>query len=304
MAAVRASLSIASIPTARAATVSNTRAPKACPNRAVRNSPKAQLRAGGLRLRAVKRTAKVTRAALKVSAEGETVTDSFVPVLKPEDLPKGERQIIQTNNNKVVMLFWYRNEIFAIESRSPAEGAYSSGFKDARLTQDFGIQCPSTGTTFNLKTGEIMDWYPNNPVLRAITPQDTCRPMEVFPVKVTAEAISVDPENSNLTGAGYNNETSSSAGGADTSLENNNVFGIEPKMYLDSGEEIGDSSGAVGKIDPATLAISTVAVAIIAVAGTATCLFYESIPALAAFWILGFGGVAFTIIKFQGNDEK
>ena len=96
--------------------------------------------------------------------------------------------------------------------------------------QDFGIQCPSTGTTFNLKTGEIMDWYPNNPVLRAITPQDTCRPMEVFPVKVTAEAICVDPGNSNLSGADYNNETSSSAGGADTSLENNNVFGIEPKV--------------------------------------------------------------------------
>ena len=74
-------------------------------------------------------------------------------------------------------------------------------------------------------------------------------------------------------------------------------------MYLNTGEELDDASGAVGKVDPATLAISTVAVAIVAVAGTATCLFYENLVALAAFWVVGFGGVAFAIIKFQGDDK-
>jgi hypothetical protein len=35
---------------------------------------------------------------------------------------------------------------------------------------------------FNLrryKTGEIRSWYPDNPVLRKLTPIGTCRPMEV-----------------------------------------------------------------------------------------------------------------------------
>jgi hypothetical protein len=28
-------------------------------------------------------------------------------------------------------------------------------------------------------------WYPNNPVLRALTPSNTCRNMDVYPVKLT-----------------------------------------------------------------------------------------------------------------------
>ena len=37
-----------------------------------------------------------------------------------------------------------------------------------------------------------MSWYPSNPVLRALTPSSTCRPMEIYPVKLTQEAILVD----------------------------------------------------------------------------------------------------------------
>jgi hypothetical protein len=40
---------------------------------------------------------------------------------------------------KTVLLFWYRNQIYAIEARSPAEGAYSEGFIKAKFTQDFCI---------------------------------------------------------------------------------------------------------------------------------------------------------------------
>lgn len=85
--------------------------------------------------------------------------------------------------------------------RGAWQGAYSTGFMDSRLTQDYGIECPATGTTFSLKTGEIQEWYPNNPVLRRLTPKDTVRPMEVFAVKVDDTAISVDPVNSNLSSA-------------------------------------------------------------------------------------------------------
>jgi len=262
------------------------------------------LKLASLRPRRAAERRQATWAGSKLTVTAEVETSKFVPVLKPEELPKGTRTIITTANNKSIMLLWYRNEVFAVESRSPAEGAYSTGFMDSRLTQDYGIECPATGTTFSLKTGEIQEWYPNNPVLRRLTPKDTCRPMEVFPVKVDDTAISVDPVNSNLSSTdGYVWESASTTGGSASSLENNNVFGIEPQMYLTTGEKLDDSSGAVGKVDPATLAITTVAVAIIAVVGTATCLYYENLIALGLLWAGGFGIVAYSIVTLQKDDE-
>jgi hypothetical protein len=38
-------------------------------------------------------------------------------------------------NGRQVLVFWYRNQIYAIEARSPAEGAYSEGFIRAKFTQ-------------------------------------------------------------------------------------------------------------------------------------------------------------------------
>lgn len=91
-----------------------------------------------------------------------------------------------------ILMFWYRNEIYAIEARSPAEGAYSEGFIRAKFTQDYCIECPSTGSLFSLKDGSITSWYPNNPVLRALTPADLCRPLDVYDVKLTQDALYVN----------------------------------------------------------------------------------------------------------------
>lgn len=68
--------------------------------------------------------------------------------------------------------------------RSPAEGAYSEGLIKAKLTQNYGIECPATGTVFSLKDGSIQEWYPTNPVLRVLTPANTCRPLRIFPVQL------------------------------------------------------------------------------------------------------------------------
>jgi hypothetical protein len=38
-------------------------------------------------------------------------------------------------NGLSVLVFWYRNQLYAIESRSPAEGAYAEGFIKAKFTQ-------------------------------------------------------------------------------------------------------------------------------------------------------------------------
>ncbi len=70
--------------------------------------------------------------------------------------------------------------------------------------------------------------YPTNPVLRAITPKDTVRSMDIFPVKITQEAILVDVSEAATTkfqGAGR--------GGSDTSIDANNVFALQPRQYLE-----------------------------------------------------------------------
>ena len=70
--------------------------------------------------------------------------------------------------------------------------------------------------------------YPTNPVLRAITPKDTVRPMDIFPVKLTQDAIMVD-----VSGAATTKFQGAGRGGADTSIDANNVFALQPRTYLE-----------------------------------------------------------------------
>lgn len=182
--------------------------------------------------------------------------------------------------------------------------------------QDGCIECPGTKSTFDLKTGEIKLWYPDNPVLRALTPIETCRPLETFPVRVdpAAGVISVDFEASNLAAAGMTGSSRPiTTGGAATSLERNNVYGLEPRVYVQDGE--GDaqaaSDAAAGKVsasgkrnmEPATLVAGTVALAIVAVAGTALAISKESIVGLVVFWAALLAPVGWFVFT-QGGDEE
>ncbi|GER27586.1 3-phenylpropionate/cinnamic acid dioxygenaseferredoxin subunit [Striga asiatica] len=112
--------------------------------------------------------------------------NSWVPVVPLAALPKGERRVI-IHDGETVLLLWYKDDVFAIENRSPAEGAYSEGLLNAKLTQDGCIVCPTTDSTFDLRTGDIKDWYPRNLVLRALTPP--LRTLFVYPVKTDNENI-------------------------------------------------------------------------------------------------------------------
>uniref|UniRef100_A0A6U7XK26 Rieske domain-containing protein n=1 Tax=Eutreptiella gymnastica TaxID=73025 RepID=A0A6U7XK26_9EUGL len=222
-----------------------------------------------------------------------TVTDdkySFAAL--KEEVPKGTRKLVNINGANI-LIFWYRNELFAIENRSPAEGAFNQGFETARFTQDFGILCPSTESEFSLRNGEVQNWLPNNSVLRFLTPP--CPPLEVFPVKVEDGEVKVAVPEA---------QRDYFDGGATSSFERNNVFGIEPRMYLEDGTYVDESGNTKTKVDPATIVISTVAVAVIAVAGTATCLYLESIPALAAFWLVGFGITAKTVWDYTQEEQN
>ncbi|MED6179572.1 hypothetical protein PIB30_001864 [Stylosanthes scabra] len=112
--------------------------------------------------------------------------ENWVPVVPLGALPKGERRVI-IQEGETILLLWYKDEIFAIENRSPAEGAYSEGLLNAKLTQDGCIVCPTTDSTFDLRTGEIKEWYPKNPVLRVLTP--ALSSLFVYPVKTDEQNI-------------------------------------------------------------------------------------------------------------------
>ncbi|CAO2152489.1 unnamed protein product [Urochloa humidicola] len=111
---------------------------------------------------------------------------SWVPVVPLAALPRGERRVIVQDGEEILLL-WYKDQVFAIENRSPAEGAYTEGLLNAKLTQDGCIVCPSTDSTFDLRTGEIKEWYPKNPVLRALTP--ALRKLFTYRVKTDNENI-------------------------------------------------------------------------------------------------------------------
>uniref|UniRef100_A0A2P2IUR6 Rieske-like [2Fe-2S] domain-containing protein n=1 Tax=Rhizophora mucronata TaxID=61149 RepID=A0A2P2IUR6_RHIMU len=66
--------------------------------------------------------------------------ENWVPVVPLAALPKGERRVI-TQDDVTILLLWYKDEVFAIENRSPAEGAYSEGLLNAKLTQVLFFLC-------------------------------------------------------------------------------------------------------------------------------------------------------------------
>ena len=178
------------------------------------------------------------------------VPGTFVKICDADELPRGTRKKVSALG-KSILMFWYKDSMVAIESRSPAEGAFSEGFENARLTQDGCIVCPATRSTFDLKTGEIKDWYPDNPVLRAAHPIETCRPMEVFPCLARPDGVYVDVKNGSL---GPDFVAPATKGGSNTSLENNNVYAVEPQMVVvgADGKEIAvddDGESGMSKMD-------------------------------------------------------
>lgn len=203
------------------------------------------------------------------TASASSMEGNWVAVCRPEDLPKGVRKEIDVDGRQVLM-FWYRNQIYCIESRSPAEGAYSEGFIKSKFTQDFCIECPTTGSLFSLKDGSIVSWYPTNPVLRAVTPQSLCRPLAIFPVKMTQDALMLDVTKGR-SGGGFNK------GGAGTSIDNNNVFTVQPNVYFE-GMDPAEESATIyttpvgmgeAKQNPAITLAAVLAVGAVAVAGAA-----------------------------------
>jgi len=77
---------------------------------------------------------KCKAAQVSVAEESSAFGDNWVPVVPLAALPRGERRVI-IQDGETILLLWYKDQVFAIENRSPAEGAYSEGLLNAKLTQ-------------------------------------------------------------------------------------------------------------------------------------------------------------------------
>ncbi|KAG6737811.1 hypothetical protein POTOM_059341 [Populus tomentosa] len=255
--------------------------------------------------------------------------ENWVPVVPLTALPKGERRVI-IQDGETILLLWYKDQVYAIENRSPAEGAYTEGLLNAKLTQflwalglDFDglgdilnalemarkvremlllshesqcivfasvivslnsvllsnkrpdsrvkvdsnwiyltsvvkeregrfievnacvqmpsmvtvvkdgcIVCPSTDSTFDLRTGAIKEWYPNNPVLRVLTP--ALRTLFVYPVKTDEENIYISIR------GGVKSDVSAEivfSGKAQPGVTASDVNVDEVRMVIDEGQE-------------------------------------------------------------------
>ena len=105
---------------------------------------------------------------------------------------------------------------------------YRLGHVALQATPRYEIHCLNAWRNAGSLDPQPLCRYPTNPVLRAITPKDTVRSMDIFPVKITQEAILVDVSEAATTkfqGAGR--------GGSDTSIDANNVFALQPRQYLE-----------------------------------------------------------------------
>lgn len=81
------------------------------------------------------------------------------------------------------------------------------------------------------------------------------------------------------------------------------VSGLSGFLSASFDDLVLPSPPSIAQIAPATIIIGTVAVAIIAVAGTAFALSKESIPGVIAVWVGLFVPVAYAVVKFGGEGE-
>ncbi|KAF9610864.1 hypothetical protein IFM89_025326, partial [Coptis chinensis] len=93
------------------------------------------------------------------------------------------------------------------------------------------IVCPSTDSTYDLRTGEVKDWYPKNVVLRVLTP--SLRPLFVYSVKLDADNIYISLEDGVPYGASaeivFSGKAQPGATASDVNVD-------EVRMIVDEGE--------------------------------------------------------------------
>ena len=97
-------------------------------------------------------------------------------------------------------------------------------------------------------------------------------------------------------------------GGAGTSLEDNNIFSVNPTVYFEGMDPTKEAAniyqqGPTSGPNAAVALTATVAVGIVAVIGTASILYMEDYVLLGVFWLVLGGGAGLLGYNYVYNRQ-
>jgi nitrite reductase/ring-hydroxylating ferredoxin subunit len=107
---------------------------------------------------------------------------NWVKVLSQDELPEGERQVVQVAGRDVLLIH-HEGQIHAVENRCPHLGA---SLAKGKVEED-AIICPRHRSAFDLRTGDVKEWSPWPPAVEkmlGVVSREKALP--IFPTKVEA----------------------------------------------------------------------------------------------------------------------
>jgi len=114
---------------------------------------------------------------------------SWIKVLPREQLPDGQRRVVEANGRPILLLS-LMGQLYAVDNVCPHMGASLEG---GQVTDDGTIVCPRHHSAFDLHTGEVKEWSPWPPgVGRMLGSLSREKALSVYPTRVEDGSIWVD----------------------------------------------------------------------------------------------------------------
>ena len=103
------------------------------------------------------------------------MTKKWITVAKTDEIPVGDRKLLELNDSTPIAIFNLEGEYYTIEDRCPHQ---QLPLADGLMDND-EIICPFHGAQFNIKTG-------------ALTAPPACDNLVTFPTKVLGNDIQIE----------------------------------------------------------------------------------------------------------------
>jgi nitrite reductase/ring-hydroxylating ferredoxin subunit len=121
----------------------------------------------------------------------EEVEMDWIKVLPQDELPDGQRRVVQVEGHPVLLLR-RQGQIYAVDDTCPHMGA---SLEAGKITEDGAIVCPRHHSAFDLRTGEVKEWTPWPPgVGRLLGTVSREKALAVYPTRVDKDGIWVGVE--------------------------------------------------------------------------------------------------------------
>jgi nitrite reductase/ring-hydroxylating ferredoxin subunit len=119
---------------------------------------------------------------------------SWTKVLPQENLPEGQRAIVEVSGRSILIIHW-KGEIYAVDNECPHMGASLEGGK---VTEDGALVCPRHHSAFDLRTGEVKEWSPWPPgVGRILGSVSKEKALPVYPTRTDEGSVWVSTQDPN-----------------------------------------------------------------------------------------------------------